>query len=365
MYTNKIAALAGAVAIIDQAAALNIHRHEQKLQKKQDAVVWETVVETVWVTEGAPAPKSTVFADNAGTVTSVVVVPTQQPKIEPPPVALPTVEKPPAPAPTSLVTSVKPATPTSTVASNNGGSSGTGFSGKRGLAYNEPTLANLVGSSCKSGVCGWAYNWGQTPGALDSKYSFVPMLWGAKGFDTWAASADKAISNGAKALFSFNEPDNKGQANMQPSDAATLHVKHMNSYSGKALIGAPSVSNSNLQGEGLEWLQSWVQECEGKGCKYDFCNVHWYSPVSAIDTLFDHIEKAHKICGGKPVWLTEFAPVEANDAQTADFLSKAIPRLESLDYLHAYSYFMVSAEPNRLLSSLSSLSAVGNKYVSI
>ncbi|KAG6025025.1 hypothetical protein E4U41_001623 [Claviceps citrina] len=152
---------------------------------------------------------------------------------------------------------------------------------------------------------------------------------------------------------------------MSPPTAAALHVQHMNPFADKALIGSPAVSNSNIQGEGLDWLKSWVQECKSKGCQYHFCNVHWYSPVEAIDTLFSHIEQAHKICDGKPIWLTEFAPVQANAAQTTEFLSKAIPRLEATDYLHAYSYFMVGYDNLQLLSSASTLSSIGNKYVSL
>lgn len=363
MYTNKIAALAGVVAVIDQAAALNIFRQKHQLEKKQE-VVWNTVVETIYVTAGATEPTTTAYVDSGKITTTVVLaVPTQNPKVE-----LPLTQK--ARSPTTIATSLK-TSPTG--GSSLGGSSkGPGFSGKRGLAYEDPVLANLVGSSCKKGVCGWAYNWGQNPGSLDSQYSFVPTLWGRKSpdsqvdfFATWSSSASKAISNGAKALFSFNEPDNKSQANMSPADAAKFHVQQMNPFSGKALVGAPSVSNSNLAGEGLQWLKSWVSQCKSQGCKYDFCNVHWYSPVNAIDTLFDHIEQAHKICDGKPVWLTEFAPIGATPAQTADFLAKAVPRLDSLDYLHAYSYFMVGSKDLQLLASSSSLSTIGTKYVSL
>lgn len=358
MYSNKIAVLVGAIAAIEQASALNLHRHEHKLQKKDEAVVWETIYETVFVTEGAPAPQVTVHV-NANTVTSqqVVVVPTPQPKVEPPVVqAL-------APAPTtSLVTSVKPA-PTSapTGSGNSGNTSGPGFSHKRGLAYTDGTLANLFGSS--SSGCGWGYNWGQTAGGLDSKYSFVPTLWGNKDdfLSTWDSNVNTALSSGSKALFSFNEPDNKGQSNMSPDQAASMFVKYMNPYSGKALIGAPSVTNSNLAGEGLDWLTSFVSSCQSAGCKYDFCNVHWYSPVSQYDDLFAHIEKAHKICG-KPIWLTEFAPIDGSTSDVNAFVSKAIPQLDSLDYLTAYSYFMVRADS--LMSSATSLSPVGQAYAS-
>ncbi|KAG5937346.1 hypothetical protein E4U53_000023, partial [Claviceps sorghi] len=380
MLTNNVAALLGAVAVIGQAAALNIHRrdhghaHGHKLEKKQDDVVWKTVMETIYVNGGGAAAPTPMPAQPAAAAAQPAA---------PVAAAAFNLKDDIAGLPSQLLHLAIPSAAASTPSSSTGGSSkggssngtssnGPGFSGKRGLAYNDAALANFVGSSAQKGVFGWAYNWGQHPGNLDSQYDFVPTLWGRGPsnqnndfFNSWPSSASKAVANGAKALFSFNEPDNKGQANMDCPTAATLHVQHMNPYTGKTLLGAPSVSNSNVPGEGLDWLKCWVERCKTEGCLYDFCNVHWYSPCDAVDTLYDHIKKAHEICEGKPIWLTEFAPVGASDAETADFLAKVLPKLDSIDYLHAYSYFMVGSSQLQLLSSSSSLSKIGNKYVSL
>ncbi|GAO14207.1 uncharacterized protein UV8b_08059 [Ustilaginoidea virens] len=365
MYT-KIAALAGALAIVDQAAAFNVHRGHRH-QKKDGVVVWETLVKTVYVTD-SPAAQPSKPPSNIDVALDVVAIPTLPAVVDAPVQKAPS--SPAAASPAKGGSSSGGSSQGSSKDSSKGSSAGSsassggpGFSGKRGLAYNDPLLANLFGAACKN--CGWAYSWGKYPGSLDSKYSFVPMLWGLKEVSNWDSAATSAIANGAKALFSFNEPDNRGQADMTPSVAADAHVQYMNKYADKALIGAPAVSNSNLAGEGLDWLKNWVKQCEAKGCKYHFCNVHWYSPASAIDSLFDHIKQAHQICGGKPVWLTEFAPIDASPSQIASFLEQAIPKLESIDYLHAYSYFMVSTDADRLLSSSSSLSTIGQTYASL
>ncbi|KZZ98684.1 Glycoside hydrolase, superfamily [Moelleriella libera RCEF 2490] len=374
MYTNKLAALAAALAIVDQVAALNLFRAEHQQEKRQ-VIVEEIVYVTVTEDGTQPQPTPAAAAAAAPPVKVAVSAPTPvavdaAPKKDVVPAAKPNSAVPvswPSPSP-----SPSPAGNTDKSGGNTGstGKSGSSpFSGKRGLAYNNAALANIVGDTCKKGACGWAYNWGQYPGSLDSKYSFVPMLWGEQAngnnfASTWASTASKAIANGAKALMSFNEPDIASQANMSPADAARLQGKYMKPYAGQVQIGAPSVSNSNIPGQGLSWLQSFVDQCKGD-CSYDFCNVHWYSPVSAMETLFEHIEKAHQICKGKPVWLTEFAPINASPSEAAAFLEKAIPRLEALDYLHAYSYFMVGAEPDQLMSSQTSLNAVGQKYASI
>ncbi|KAG6013388.1 hypothetical protein E4U41_005076, partial [Claviceps citrina] len=75
MYTKQIAALAGLVAFIDQAAAMNIHRRAHELAKKDEAIVWETVVQTVYVADDAPVAQATDFADADNVVN--VAMPTQ------------------------------------------------------------------------------------------------------------------------------------------------------------------------------------------------------------------------------------------------------------------------------------------------
>ncbi|OAQ60814.1 glycoside hydrolase [Purpureocillium lilacinum] len=233
------------------------------------------------------------------------------------------------------------------------------ISGKRGLAFNNATLANLFGASCSN--CSWGYNWGSSSRGLNSRYSYVPMLWSddASLTSQWDRDAEIAISSGASSMFSFNEPDNVGQANMLPQAAAAAHIKYLNKYGGRVKIGAPAVTNSVKPGEGIQWLEHFLNACGGQ-CHVDFCNVHWYAPAEDVDNLFEHLEKAHEACAGKPVWLTEFAPV-SGDIQ--GFLRQVIPKLESMDYVEAYSYFMVALDS--LMSSASTLSSFGEVYAAL
>lgn len=254
-----------------------------------------------------------------------------------------------------------PAVASTPQAASAGAGNGTSLSGKRGLAYNDAALANLLAASCPT--CSWGYNWDAAAHGLDSKLSFVPMLWNddASRTSAWDANVQTALSAGAKAIFSFNEPDNGGQANMLPARAAASHVRYLNKYAGKALVGSPAISNSGLAGEGIQWLKSFMSACasQSEPCHVDFCNVHWYSEAQYASTLFDHLAAAHEVCGGKPIWLTEFAPI-AGDAEA--FLRSVLPKLDALDYLHAYSYFMVSA--GSLMSSAQGISSLGKVYAS-
>ena len=236
--------------------------------------------------------------------------------------------------------------------------------GKRGIAYNDASMANRFATFCFS--CGWAYNWASSRGDLSSEIEYIPMLWGDSALHTdhWDGDCESELKKGVKALFSFNEPDNAAQANISPEQAAASHIQWMNKYAGRAPISAPSITNSGNPGEGLEWLEAFINICKAsdEGCQVDFCNVHWYSEAQYADTLFEYLDKAHEICDGKPIWLTEFAPL-GSENQISEFLTSVIPELDDLVYLEAYSYFMVSI--GSLMASPTVLSELGQIYASI
>lgn len=421
MLTNKAIAIAALAAFTEQATAFNSHRHlHRQVDKRALETDWVTVWETVYVTcstdivpEPTPdvpagdspaepdvdAPPPAPTTSSVTSTSTVVVAPTTTaPAVEEPE---PAAEEPAAPTPqlTTLVTAVKPPAeeptpdtpapesvapvlnpvepepqPTSTAAPSSAPAaeettapkppSGSPVSSKRGLAYNDAGLAQTFNAACES--CSWAYNWASSRGDLGDDIDYVPMLWGDAPLHTghWDEDCENELAKGVKAIFSFNEPDHATQANISPAQAAASHIEWMNKYAGRALIGAPSITNSGNPGEGLEWLQGFVDACEAseEGCSFDFCNVHWYSEAQYADTLFEHLEKAHDICGGKPVWLTEFAPLGSDD-QITDFMTNIIPELDNVEYLEAYSYFMVSA--GSLMSSTTSLSGYGQIYASV
>ncbi|RSL72509.1 hypothetical protein BHE90_010657 [Fusarium euwallaceae] len=384
MIGNKLTLLTATAALLEPALGLNVHRHRHQHVQKRAEWVTATIDGQVVSWENnyfGPVSQAPAAAAPAAAATTQASAPAAEKQVEAPaavavqPTTLAQVAKPAkvskvaskavfkeeAQAAATTTTAAAAATSKVTTKTTSSSSSGSvGFSHKRGLAYNDVDLANTFASSCSN--CGWAYNWGPSSGGIKG-LNFIPTLWGDddEKVTNFEAGIDECLSNGAKAIFSFNEPDNGGQANMEPARAAASHVKLLNGYSGKALIGAPSISNSGLDGEGIAWLKSWVSACESAGCKYDFCNVHWYSEVEYGETLFEHLKAAHETCGGKPIWLTEFAPTGSDEA-IASWLEEAIPRLEALEYLDAYSYFMVSQ--GMLMTSASELSTYGKVYAS-
>ncbi|KAG9697099.1 glycoside hydrolase family 128 protein, partial [Aureobasidium melanogenum] len=209
--------------------------------------------------------------------------------------------------------------------------------GKRGLAYNTASLLTCFENNEQ---VTWAYNWDSASDGLTSAFNYVPLLWGLTNGHTtnWNSNANTAIANGATHLMSFNEPDMTSQANMSPEDAAAAYKTWMMPFAGKAKLGAPAVTNG-ANGMGLDWLAAFLEACDG--CQIDFVAIHWYSPISGgADYFKSHVQNATDVAGGKPVWVTEFAPTGATDDQISTFLEDVMPWMDSQSYVERYSYFM-------------------------
>lgn len=222
----------------------------------------------------------------------------------------------------------------------------------------------------------WAWNWSPgTDGDIEG-VDFIPTLANSGMADGWKENAQNAINKGAKMLFSMNEPDKADQAHMDAGPAAQFYKDHMNEFADKATLVAPSVSNGGgaqrmEKNTGLDWLQQWVDACDG-GCSFDACNIHWYSGAQYGSTLIDQIKEASKICGGKPVYITEFSPDYASDQDAAAFVKAQLPELKKLGNTFAgYSFFMVAKQeempaknPNMLVSG-NGLSVVGQALANV
>ncbi|KAK3946165.1 glycosyl hydrolase catalytic core-domain-containing protein [Diplogelasinospora grovesii] len=272
-------------------------------------------------------------------------------------VAVPPVVAVPAPSVEKASPTTQAAAQTSAASSGNSGSSGQAGTALRGLAYNH---ANLLPSFTGSGSkVHWTYNWGQSDDS-GIGLEFVPMLWGTtKGFPaTWAANAQTAIDAGSKCLVSFNEPDNVGQAAMTPAAAAASHIELMNPFASKARIGTPAITNSNIAGEGIDWLKAFFSACNGK-CAADFTPIHIYGVSTSVflQHLLD-VYNEFKL----PVWITEFA-FSGSDDEINQALSTIINQLETnstFSFVERYSYFMVAE--GSLVSSGTSLTTYGNTF---
>lgn len=356
---NSIAVLSTAlIALSGSVSAANVYRwkHWAKPDQVSTSTEWVTVYETQTVTLKSTPTSEAVYQNQQPATNAVAAPAAEAPAAEASVPNTPVVEQ----SSQSTNDASVNVQAVDNAASSSSSSAQVPSGGKRGFAYNN---ANLVNNLVSGGTRGsWAYNWDSASNGLASGVEFVPMLWGDRSdhTDRWAGNIETSLNNGATHILSFNEPDNAGQANLSPEAAAAAHVKYLNPYAGRARIGAPAVTNSNLDGEGTRWLKSFMAACATAGCKFDFCVAHWYSPADQAQSLIDHLDEVHSICDNKPVWLTEFAPL-GNDQQNAEFLNNNLNKLDSqVSYLERYSYFMVSV--GKLMSSENSLSSLGQAF---
>jgi hypothetical protein len=236
---------------------------------------------------------------------------------------------------------------------------------KRGVSYNEASLANLF-----SGNVSWAYNWGSSPDGTLSMMTYIPLLWNdqSSATATWTKNAMAAIDAGADTLLSFNEPDLSTQANMSPSRAATSFKTFMEPFAlgssetqdRKARLATPAVSNSANDGEGLSWLSSFINACSS--CSLDVVAIHWYNSATSIDDFKNHVRAAYVVGGYRPIWITEFGVTSGSQHDINVFLEAALPWLNEQVYIERYAYFW--AAEGYLVSS-GALSPTGKEYVSI
>ncbi|KAL9021440.1 MAG: hypothetical protein Q9185_001337 [Variospora sp. 1 TL-2023] len=230
----------------------------------------------------------------------------------------------------------------------------------RGLVYNEASLTSNFPD------VGWLYNWDSAPGgAVDTSKEFVPMLWNTSSVyhtPKWVENAEAAIAAGSRHLLAFNEPDLPTQANMDVSQSVAgwldyiepFHEKH----NGAVKLGSPAVCNGPQAYLGLSYLKDFLDACGG--CHVDFLAIHWYGLASddGVQHLQEHIAKAQEIAGGRPIWLTEFAP-HGNEEEKASFLGKILPWLDDKSNgVDRYAYFKVES-----MVSGGSLSETGAAYV--
>lgn len=95
-------------------------------------------------------------------------------------------------------------------------------------------------------------------------------------------------------MYRSNEPDNSGQANLTPAQAAQVYKQYMMPLKGLgASLCTPAVTNGG-GATGLGYLESFLSECPD--CHFDAINIHHYVQRSdvnvdqAVSALKSYIE---------------------------------------------------------------------------
>ena len=195
----------------------------------------------------------------------------------------------------------------------------------------------------------WAYNYNDnTSIGLPASVDFVPMV------DTeyWEPLSDlQSRDSGWLAqpqpayLLGYNEPDNPGTASTNPSTNEAVA-----NWPSLMALGVPLVGPA-MQNEQDSWENSFYAMIASDGYRVDYSAVHLYVPPNSSSVISDLQSEFNAY--GRPVWLTEFSPVDwsGNQAWTEDddynFLAEFMWLAEGNDWLKRYAIFPFSgSNPN-------------------
>ena len=210
----------------------------------------------------------------------------------------------------------------------------------------------------------WSYNWGLWPTSLDAGGNkapqgtqlcdppqtpeFVPMFWGCwanctKGL--WDSYAADWAQLGVKYVLGFNEPDNKGQSNLTPSEAAAYwpQLDELARRLNLTLVG-PGMTHWDASG-GSAWLDEFFGNLSGStAANIKYLAQHDYSGdakgiVARADAAFAKY--------GRQVWLTEFSVGSgAGRAANDKFMGEVLPLLDGAASVFRYAWYSARNAPS-------------------
>ncbi|PZR83105.1 MAG: RNA polymerase subunit sigma-24 [Stutzerimonas stutzeri] len=166
---------------------------------------------------------------------------------------------------------------------------------------------------------------------------FVAMVWGEK---TARKLARDVRANRRAPLLTFNEPDDKRQANMSVARAIALWPRLMKL--GRPLA-SPAVTTRGTLGPG-SWLGRFMTEVDERGYRVDFVAVHYYADSADVVRFRQFLERVHRDYR-RPIWVTEWAladwrqPGRFSPAQQAAFAREAAAMLDELDFVERHAWF--------------------------
>lgn len=188
----------------------------------------------------------------------------------------------------------------------------------------------------------WAYNYDDhTSVSLPASVDFAPMIHDASWeplSDVQSRSAGWRTQAGPDYLVTYNEPDNASQANMTTNQVIGL-------WPSLLALDVPLVSPS-MQNTYDSWAYSFFAAANTNNYRVDYTAVHLYVAPNA-SSLISNLKTVYTTWG-RPVWLTEFSPVDWNGNQgwTEDddynFLAEFMWQAEDQDWLRRYAIFPFS-----------------------
>ena len=139
-------------------------------------------------------------------------------------------------------------------------------------------------------------------------------------------------------LLCYNEPDNPSQSNTSTNDAIA-------NWPALEALDVPLVGPA-VQNTEDDWENCFYSLIASNNYRVDYAAVHEYVPPNAGSVIADcqSVYNAY----GRPVWLTEFSPVDWSDCQCwsedddYNFLAEFMWQAENQTWLRRYSVFPFS-----------------------
>ncbi|KII92629.1 glycoside hydrolase family 128 protein [Plicaturopsis crispa FD-325 SS-3] len=242
-------------------------------------------------------------------------------------------------------------------------------SSKAGLGWPNGNV-DAVSQYTSTGKVSWYYNWGSDP-VSSADIEYVPMLWGSKNQDDFAATINQTIANyHVSAVLGMNEPQQAGQSNLTPDEGAQMWKTYLEPLRSLGVrLGSPAPSSAP---SGLTWLQQFLTSCAG-GCTVDFIVLHYYD-VNATD--FQRYLQSFHDAFQKPIWVTEWACQNFNDAtaqcsddEVARFLNETQTFMDETDWVERYAWFGAMEDlqgvnqADALMDKSGKITALGKQYI--
>lgn len=239
---------------------------------------------------------------------------------------------------------------------------------QRGLGW--ATNNNFAPDIGSKPLITWYHHWEDGPvPQMPSKDEWVPMFWGSSKWNLWDERVAEMNKKTPKHLLAFNEPDVKGQANMDPNYAAQVYMEQIFPWSKKGvLLGSPAIVWN------LDWMATFLSAIEKKGGHVDFVDLHWYGGWNDLAGFKNYVQTAHARFG-KNIWIPELGITSSSNpsqAQVKNFMMDAISWLESQSYVERVAWFgswessqppdSFSTSKNALLNSEGKLNDMGYWY---
>jgi autotransporter-associated beta strand protein len=190
---------------------------------------------------------------------------------------------------------------------------------------------------------GWAYNYDDNTSASEAAaFDFVPMVYDAEYWETvgtadgldsgWLAKPQPAY------VMAYNEPDNATQ-----SDTATNTA--IANWAAIEALNLPLVGPGTQDTEDA-WENSFYQLIGTNKYRVDYASVHEYVPPNASSLISD-CQSVYNTYG-RPVWLTEFSPVDWSSCECwsedddYNFLAEFMWQAQGQAWFRRYAIFPFS-----------------------